>query len=57
MQINSRNDLRSAVTLLTAHANNMCNAETTSKLVSEFVESKDILIELYKFLSANLETT
>ena len=47
--IKNVNELRSAVTLLSARVNNMCNATTTEEVAVEFSEAKDLLVAIFKF--------
>lgn len=47
--INNVNDVRSAVALLSARVNNMCNAATTEEVAIEFSEAKDLLVAIFKF--------
>ena len=49
MDIKNLNDVRSAVSILTASCNAMCNAKTTDEIVTNFMAAKDNLIALYKY--------
>lgn len=42
-------EARSAVTKLNAFTIGMCNAKTIEEVSKLFVDSKDLLIELYKY--------
>lgn len=48
-QIQNANELRTAVTLLTANVNNMCNTNNIDDVIAAFCESKDLLINIYKY--------
>ena len=47
--INNSNDLRAAVTYLTANVNAMCNASDINVIIQNFTQAKDKLIEIYKY--------
>lgn len=47
--INDMNELRTAVTMLTANVNNMCNTTDIEQIIKAFCESKDLLIDIYKY--------
>ena len=48
-QIQNVNELRTAVTLLTANVNNMCNTNDLDEVIKAFCEAKDLLINIYKY--------
>ena len=47
--ITNNKELREAVTLLTAEVQNMCNTTAQESAVHSFVNSKDLLILIYKY--------
>lgn len=47
--IENVNELREAVVLLNANANAMCNAKDTEEIIKYFIESKDLLVNIYKY--------
>ena len=47
-QIQNANELRTAVTLLTANVNKMCNTNDINEVINTFCESKNLLINIYK---------
>lgn len=49
MNITTNEELRAAVTLLTAHVNNMCNTKDGNDVVKSMSEAKDLLINIYKY--------
>lgn len=54
-QIQNANELRTAVTLLTANVNNMCNTNEIDEVIKTFCESKDLLINIYKYNVVRLQ--
>ena len=48
-QIQNANELRTAVTLLTANVNNMCNTKDIDDVVKTLCESMELLINIYKY--------
>lgn len=54
-QIQNANDLRTAVTLLSANVNNMCNTTDVEEVIKSFCESKDLLINIYKYNVVRLQ--
>ena len=54
-QIQNANELRAAVTLLTANVNNMCNTDDLDEVIKAFCESKDLLINIYKYNVVRLQ--
>lgn len=54
-QIQNTNELRTAVTLLTANVNEMCNTNEIEKVIDTFCESKDLIINIYKYNVARLQ--
>ena len=53
--INNNDELRTAVTLLTANVNNMCNTTDIEEVIKTFCESKDLLIDIYKYNVVRLQ--
>lgn len=49
MTIQNTEQLRTAVTLLTANVNNMCNTKSGDDVVKCMAEAKDLLISIYKY--------
>lgn len=49
------NNIRGCVSLLQANVNAMCNAKTTEEIIDAFVNSKDLLIAIYRFNIGRLE--
>lgn len=47
--IENNNDMRTAVTYLTANVNEMCNTNDVDNVMKCFCEAKDRLIEIYKY--------
>ena len=54
-QIQNANELRTAVTLLTANVNNMCNTNDIDEVIKTFCESKDLRINIYKYNVVRLQ--
>lgn len=61
MEINTREELNSAVAQLRAHSIQMCNDTSIEDVAKNFVAAKDLLISIYKYnaekrnLPANVE--
>ena len=51
----TKEELRTAVTLLTANVNNMCNTTDINDVIDAFCESKDLLIDIYKYNVTRLQ--
>ena len=47
--ITNDTEQRSATILLNHHCLTMCNDKTMDKLVEDFTQAKDLLIEIYKY--------
>ncbi len=51
----TKEELRTAVTLLTANVNNMCNTTDINEVIKAFCESKDLIIDIYKYNVVRLQ--
>ena len=47
-QIQNANELRAAVTMLTANVTTMCNTNDVEEVIKTFCKAKDLLINIYK---------